>query len=1378
MPVSRGNQFELHSLLSDHPYLQVWRGRNLASGSDCIVKLVSDNGTPESRAVADLIVASVGRQRLIRSRRLITARQISKHDGRLAVEYPLLTGGDWRPLSPAMLVERWSELISQIAVTVDFLHLRGLVHGDLKLENFLVAPRNGSLELRLIDLDFLQTDNSNPMGVVFGTPGHIAPEVLANERILAQSDSYSLGVSLRALLDQGLGDQPELELNRPRLQSLIDELTNESYVLRPRFLTDSLVRHGLLSRSMNMRLEYELMAMLLAGQLTYKTRSALRSGQVDRFLSMELKFFGIPPELQVATKSAVAVSLGRTLRLWRAAVGDGRLTREGEFFKADFPDNLLYQLMDQLDEINGRRTAIQEQAPATELLSYVRTCRASREPLRGLRFLDQVLANGDHADRPADHVVALLLEAAECARSANRLKTEMDYWVKAYHADSSPTRFEHLAKAQIVAYRVGGKEMVPQIIAIADADPEFAKTETAILPFRRTDGWIAQVEGRFNEAESILTQVVSRAEALGMKELHVLGTYSLGITFWRRGEMATAVRRLEASLDLADRYSLPARKIPALLSLSQIFFEDGRYIESIRYGKLARRLARENDQPVLSMTALSTLLSSYARIGKPSKSAFWLQQWLVDCQHVPGQTSPAIYYAYKGFVATCQGKVEESRSALIRVLDLMRGSASTQVTQRAWMLLGELSYWASDIDQARTHLERGTEIAREINDQEALAECEAFLTMLATEPTPEEKSTLSGLALSLIHCRQTNRAAEVLLKLLLWEVPLSDELIGFVKGLREIRGYDRYALFSAVTVLTEGARAGHPVEKLDPLRWIRAYQILSAGTLYYYAMGVALKVAEHYEKEGSSKRARNYLLQAKRHAHTIGNLPMQQDIATRIESVERAAGSERSWIDSLLTVSDLMKDLGAYRQLLDRLLKFAVDQTGAERGIIFLRRSDKAGLRPVTAYNCDDQSVRELSDFSSTIPFNSLSQAVPFFIDDARRDSRTNKYQSVVAHNIMSVACIPLALDGTPVGVLYLDHHALPALFGPDDRKLMAAIANLLTVTISKARELRIISEKVGQLQSALDRHGATTSLVTQDPKLLELIRTLPRIANSSTSVLIIGESGTGKEVLCDMIHRLSPRANESFLKVNCAGIAPSLVESELFGIAKGTATNVMAREGKFEAADDGTLFLDEIGDMPPEVQAKVLRVIEYQQVERVGTTKSIGIDVRFIFATNQDLEKLVAAGKFRMDLYHRISKIVIEIPPLRERRGDIPLLIDHFVEMFSANSLPPRFTSDTLDMLVRHPWPGNVRQLRNVIESCCLYYPGDDVTPDRLPTRILRDRTSDADTAQDQLAAEKARIEAAIRSSKGNQSRAAKAVGMSLSTFRRRLKFFGLELL
>jgi transcriptional regulator with GAF, ATPase, and Fis domain len=253
--------------------------------------------------------------------------------------------------------------------------------------------------------------------------------------------------------------------------------------------------------------------------------------------------------------------------------------------------------------------------------------------------------------------------------------------------------------------------------------------------------------------------------------------------------------------------------------------------------------------------------------------------------------------------------------------------------------------------------------------------------------------------------------------------------------------------------------------------------------------------------------------------------------------------------------------------------------------------------------------------------------------------------------------------------------------------------------------------------------HILCSTMVGRSAPMLALFDLIEKIAQSSATILIQGESGTGKELAARAIHNLSDRNTRNFVPVNCAAIPDDLLESELFGHVKGSFTGAYAnRAGRFEMADNGTLFLDEIGDMKPNLQVKILRVLQSKEFEPVGTSKAQKVDARIIAATNKDLEQLVATKDFREDLYYRLSVIPITIPPLRERREDIPLLLHNFLTRFNSDRkhAVKGFSRDALDILCNYNWPGNVRELENLVERMVILKDAGFITPDDLPEKYL----------------------------------------------------------
>jgi DNA-binding NtrC family response regulator len=280
-----------------------------------------------------------------------------------------------------------------------------------------------------------------------------------------------------------------------------------------------------------------------------------------------------------------------------------------------------------------------------------------------------------------------------------------------------------------------------------------------------------------------------------------------------------------------------------------------------------------------------------------------------------------------------------------------------------------------------------------------------------------------------------------------------------------------------------------------------------------------------------------------------------------------------------------------------------------------------------------------------------------------------------------------------------------------------------LVMTVAKAVELANLQQENQLLKRRLEGKFEIEGIIGQDPAIQEVIRMVRRVAPSNSTVLIQGESGTGKEVVAKAIHRLSPRAARTFVAINCSAIPETLIENEFFGHERGAFTGANERKiGLFESADKSTLFLDEIADLPQGLQAKILRVLQEKELRRVGGNDSVRIDVRLVAASNRNLAEEVGDGRFREDLYYRVNVVTITMPPLRERRGDIPLLANHALAKFGhlADGRGKEISREATEVLLDYSWPGNVRQLESAIERALLLCEGDKIMPRDLPQEVL----------------------------------------------------------
>ncbi|MFQ5862923.1 MAG: sigma-54-dependent transcriptional regulator [Candidatus Brocadiales bacterium] len=341
-----------------------------------------------------------------------------------------------------------------------------------------------------------------------------------------------------------------------------------------------------------------------------------------------------------------------------------------------------------------------------------------------------------------------------------------------------------------------------------------------------------------------------------------------------------------------------------------------------------------------------------------------------------------------------------------------------------------------------------------------------------------------------------------------------------------------------------------------------------------------------------------------------------------------------------------------------------------------------------------------------------------------------------------------------------------------------------MLVNIQKIIKLKALTEEARFLQWQLEEKHGYKNIVGNSKSIRQVVETIKKVSSSDSTALIMGESGTGKEMVSDAIHYASRRYAKPYVKINCAAFPENLLESELFGYEKGAFTGAdRQKKGKFEVADGGTLFLDEIGDMPLAMQAKLLRVLENGEFERLGGNEVIKVDIRFIAATNQSITKMIKEKRFRSDLFYRLNTVIITLPPLLERKEDIPLLVEHFLERFSTemNKKPPRVVDEAMDLILSYPWPGNVRELANAIERATIFCEEGSIRPGDLPPNVRvghAEPLSMAVTGGLTLeAVEKRHIGDALKLAKGNRSEAARMLGIHRETLYKKIKKFNIDL-
>jgi Nif-specific regulatory protein len=518
----------------------------------------------------------------------------------------------------------------------------------------------------------------------------------------------------------------------------------------------------------------------------------------------------------------------------------------------------------------------------------------------------------------------------------------------------------------------------------------------------------------------------------------------------------------------------------------------------------------------------------------------------------------------------------------------------------------------------------------------------------------------------------------------------------------------------------------------------------------------------------------------KRLSQSRFNTPHPHELAQATIPVER--GPHRSVSRDLMKLYQLgleMGGAGSYEELADVVLEGLLDAVQAEVGAVLTVKEGRE--IEVTAVRPLDPDRRSYSPVSEFVTNEVMSSKEAVLAEDVARNRYLSQRDSITSLGATSLICAPVVHGGKVLALIHLycvdPHRSLSS----DDLEFTVAVAKHLGVVLTRVQRQDSLSAENRELRSQLK---VESELVGDSPAVQHIHEQIGRVAPTNATVLIRGESGAGKELVARAIHFSSPRREGPFVCLNCAAITETLLESELFGHEKGAFTGATEKKiGKFESAHQGTIFLDEIGEMAVNTQAKLLRVLEGHPFERVGGGTAIRVDVRVVAATNQPLEKAMQEGRFRRDLFYRLQVVEIRIPPLRERKADVPVLADHFLKRFvkETGRKIRGFAPAALDKMVHYDWPGNVRELRNVIERAVALGKGPMLDSSDIWLSSL-EISGPAPTAAETFEplpldeVEKRHILRTLEHTEWNKSQAAGILQIERSTLDRKIKGYGLK--
>ena len=484
-------------------------------------------------------------------------------------------------------------------------------------------------------------------------------------------------------------------------------------------------------------------------------------------------------------------------------------------------------------------------------------------------------------------------------------------------------------------------------------------------------------------------------------------------------------------------------------------------------------------------------------------------------------------------------------------------------------------------------------------------------------------------------------------------------------------------------------------------------------------------------------------------------------------------------LKALLKLSTAVSSVRKLGTLERQLMECIFEVVPAARGAILLTGDNPDEFNSVFSWDREAGAVAPFP-VSGTVVRKVLEEKVGVLSTDVMEDAALGTSKSLLAAETRSLLAVPLNVFDRFLGLIYLDTGSPTAKLDQDHLELMTAVAAISAVALENARHVERLEDENQRLKAEINIEH---NMVGESTPMRTVYRFVSRVAASDSTVLITGESGTGKELVARAIHRNSPRVQKPFVAINCAALTETLLESELFGHEKGAFTGALQQKrGKLEVADGGTVFLDEMGELAASLQAKLLRALQEREFERVGGTRPVHIDVRIVAATNRDLAESVKAGAFRQDLYYRLNVVSIEMPPLRERREDIPLLASYFAARAGERSKRHILgvSPEARACLVNYEWPGNVRELENAVERAVVLGSSDFILPEDLPEAVLETvQPAGVSIAQYHEAVSQAKkqvILRAVEQAGGSYTEAAKLLGVHPNYLHRLIRNMNLK--
>jgi transcriptional regulator with GAF, ATPase, and Fis domain len=975
-------------------------------------------------------------------------------------------------------------------------------------------------------------------------------------------------------------------------------------------------------------------------------------------------------------------------------------------------------------------------------VSIVLLCAKIRRLCGDLRRAKTLLAKVMRARPDASTRADCRREAACCYLAAGQL----DKAAATVHKGLSLAEDREKAAALLeIGCRIGIQRGHYEAV-VKDASRGIEWTGSADLRARLEEslGLALSYLGQGTRAQQYLQRAALSAKNLPPRDRVRILSYQ-AITHYREGDLANAVEGYQGAYDLAEEHGLADHMASTAMNLGTAHQQQGNWGQALEAYERGLQIARAIGKDNTRRTLLLNLANLYVGVGLFDRAKTTIAALGRDLPGASGDLGyvQASVVALKAEVHSASRQPKEAEAAFSKAAELFRQQGAQREVCEMALQRAALAISRGQFDRAEALLQESR----------------------ATDSSPAD-----------LRARWQGLRAEMALA-----QRHSDGALGHAQG------------------SLEAAKAS----RQPPLE-AEAHGLLAK----VYDRQEARQLAHDHQKEARRLWERIAVGLPESLRPQFWDHPLRASLRPPVPTKESRPLRAQHDLVRILDINRRLNSSLSVDEVLACTLDAAIELSQAERGFLLVRASDKRNkLEVAIARNLDRERIgRSHLKFSRGIAEDVVRTGQPVSTTDALTDDRFRSNASVHAMRLRSVVCVPVAAPDGVLGAIYLDHRFQKERFGTDVIELLSAFADQAAIALRNARlhadlarrtlaleaeqrrvqallqgqaqEIDRLSSEVRTRQEALEFRYDYSAIVGRSEPMRALFRLLDRVTDTTIDVLVQGESGTGKDLVARALHYNGPRRRENFLSVNCAALPENLLESELFGVVRGAYTGAdRDRQGLIVAARGGTLFLDEVGEMSLAMQAKLLRVLQERRVRPVGSNQEIEVDLRLVCATNRRLPEEVAAGRFREDLYYRIAVVELTLPPLRERREDIPALCSHFLTEAAAamNREPMPLGADALREVMRHPLPGNVRQLDNLLRRAFVMAAGPqiravdlDLAPPRASQPPKTSLAADRETFQQQ---ESRSILQALQEHGWNVSAAARFLGIPRNTFYRKLR-------